>query len=337
MNKCRKVLVVKSRVESFLYATNRRFSWVYKEGENGYDNRAIEETLVTAQGGSVDLTVDHDTGISLLKINNSAKRNAFSGNMMVSLKKAVEKLSSWKNGKALILYGANHQFCSGADLNTVRRFSSKQEGEKMCMYMQNTLTLLHQLPLLTVAFVEGKAIGGGAELLTACDFRLINEDAEIQFVHKKMGLTPGWGGVTRLVRLIGRDKALHLLSASNKISAQDALHLGLVDKLVQLTQRDLFREIRARAELASKDLNHEKPLQQLYSPDITVHIAIDWLQTKFDLDNTDPKVLQAIKASVTCCSNLSLLESLKNERNIFKSVWGGEANLKALDEIKFGK
>ena len=121
-----------------------------------------------------------------------------------------------------------------------------------------------------------------------------------------MGLTPGWGGVTRLVRLIGRDKALHLLSASNKISAQDALHLGLVDKLVQLTQRDLFREIRARAELASKDLNHEKPLQQLYSPDITVHIAIDWLQTKFDLDNTDPCIMSSVGRRVQMVTDTDL-------------------------------
>ncbi|KAG7273241.1 hypothetical protein CRUP_001337 [Coryphaenoides rupestris] len=83
-----------------------------------------------------------------------------------------------------------------------------QDGMKMCMFMQDALTRLLRLPLVSVALVEGRALGGGAELTTACDFRLVTRDSRIQFVHKHMGLVPGWGGAARLVPIRGWDIGL---------------------------------------------------------------------------------------------------------------------------------
>ena len=83
--------------------------------------------------------------------------------------------------------------------------------------------------MITVALVRGHAIGGGAELATACDFRLMEADARIGFVQSTMGVAPGWGGGTRLVRLLGRKKALELMISARVLPAVEAVAEGLAD------------------------------------------------------------------------------------------------------------
>ncbi|CAN2391114.1 methylmalonyl-CoA decarboxylase activity, partial [Pristimantis euphronides] len=104
-------------------------------------------------------------------MNNPSRMNAFSGTMMLELEERISDLENWKEGKGLIVYGAEGTFCSGADLTTVKAISNPTDGLMMCMFMQNTVTRLQRLPLISVALIQGRAIGGGAELCTACDFR----------------------------------------------------------------------------------------------------------------------------------------------------------------------
>ena len=85
----------------------------------------------------------------------------------------------------------------------------------MIELMQHNLARLQSLPLITVAYVEGMALGGGAELMTACDYRLARENAKIGFVQVRIGITTVWGGGARLVQLIGYNKALNLLATGN--------------------------------------------------------------------------------------------------------------------------
>ena len=85
----------------------------------------------------------------------------------------------------------------------------------MIELMQHNLARLQSLPLITVAYVEGMALGGGAELMTACDYRLARENAKIGFVQVRIGITAVWGGGARLVQLIGYNKALNLLATGN--------------------------------------------------------------------------------------------------------------------------
>nr|SVE77020.1 EOG090X06RW [Daphnia lumholtzi] len=80
-----------------------------------------------------------------------------------------------------------------------------------------------------IALIQGKALGGGAELATACDFRLFTENGEIGFVQGRMGVVTGWGGGTRLVQLLGQHRALELLLTSRQIAAPEAVALGLAN------------------------------------------------------------------------------------------------------------
>ncbi|XP_020490361.1 ethylmalonyl-CoA decarboxylase [Labrus bergylta] len=264
---------------------------------HGFNQDEIREKLQAFPGGSIDL-LKQESGIAVLTINNPARMNAFSGSMMVDLEERVSQLESWTDCKGLIVQGSSGTFCSGSDLNAVRAISNPQDGMKMCMFMQNTLTRLLRLPLISVALVEGRALGGGAELITACDFRLMASGSEIQFVHKHMGLVPGWGGAARLVRIVGSQHALKLLGGALKVEPELGLQIGLADGVLEAEEDAL-------------------PLQQ----------AEDWLSR---YTKGAAPVIRAVKKVVLSGRELPLSDALRTEKDVFGTVWGGPANLQAL-------
>ncbi|KAM6280100.1 ethylmalonyl-CoA decarboxylase isoform 1-T2 [Porphyrio hochstetteri] len=266
-------------------------------GAHGYEEEMIKNNLQQFAGGSINLSKE-DNGIGILTLNNPKLMNAFTGTMMLELQERVTELENWKDGKGLIVYGAGNTFCSGSDLNAVQAISNSQDGMNMCMFMQKTLTRLMRLPLISVALVQGKAVGGGAELTTACDFRLMTPGSEIRFVHKHMGLVPGWGGGARLVRIVGSGAALQLLSGAARVDPERALHLGLSE-------------------------------QTLSSSDETG--ALEEAQAWLGQYTEGPaSVIRAMKKVVTAGRELPLEAALRMEKDIFGTVWGGPANLQAL-------
>ncbi|KAJ7424545.1 ethylmalonyl-CoA decarboxylase isoform X1 [Willisornis vidua] len=161
------------------------------------------------------------------------------------------------------------------------------------------LTLHIRLPLISVAVVQGKAFGGGAELTTACDFRLMTPESEIRFVHKHMGLVPGWGGAARLVRIMGSGAALQLLSRAARVDAEKALHLGFSEQTLS----------------SSDDISR------------VLEEARAWLN---QYTEGPASVIRAMKKVVTAGRELPLEAALRTEKDIFGTVWGGPANLQAL-------
>ncbi|KAK0147659.1 Ethylmalonyl-CoA decarboxylase [Merluccius polli] len=271
---------------------------------HGFQPEEIKEKLSAFPGGSVDLLKQEESGLAVLTINNPSRMNAFSGSMMVELEERVAQLETWTQGKGLIVRGASGTFCSGSDLNAVRAISNPQDGMKMCMFMQDALTRLLRLPLVSVALVEGRALGGGAELTTACDFRLVTRDSVIQFVHKHMGLVPGWGGAARLVHIVGGRHALRLLGGALKVDPELGLQMGLADGLLE-----------------------EVPDAGGAERDAALRQAEDWLSS---YTKGPAQVVQATKRAVVSGRELPLTEALRAEKEVFGTVWGGPANLRAL-------
>ena len=220
--------------------------------------------------------------------------------MMVDLWNAVATLEEWKEGKGIILHSVGDMFCSGGDLNTVRQISNPDDGFKMSTLMHKTLTKLHQLPLISVALVQGKALGGGAELATACDFRLFTANGEIGFVQGKMGVVTGWGGGTRLVQLLGQHRALDLLLTSRQVAASEAVNMGIANAITQST-----------------GLNE------------AIEETKDWLKVKL---THAPQIIHALKHIVATARAVPYEDSLMNERQVFAMLWGGDANKKALEQ-----
>ncbi|NWX19751.1 ECHD1 decarboxylase, partial [Aegotheles bennettii] len=266
-------------------------------GAHGYEEESIKKKLAQFTGGSINLSKD-DNGIGILTLNNPKLMNAFTGTMMLELQERVTELENWKDGKGLIIHGAGNTFCSGSDLNAVKAISNSQDGMNMCMFMQSTLARLMRLPLISVALVQGKALGGGAELTTGCDFRLMTPGSEIRFVHKHMGLVPGWGGAARLVRIIGSRAALQLLSGATRVDPERALHLGLSEET-----------------LSSSDENG------------ALEEARAWLS---QYTEGPASVIRAVKKVVTAGRESPVEAALRTEKDIFGTVWGGPANLQAL-------
>jgi ethylmalonyl-CoA/methylmalonyl-CoA decarboxylase len=248
----------------------------------------------------VDLSRDEKSGIAHVRLNYPERKNALSGTMMVQLRSAIETLEQWKEGRAAVIYGAERFFCSGGDLNTVKQILSAEQGEQMSGFMSETLTRLQALPLVTVALIEGKAIGGGAELITACDFRLAVASARIGFVHRKMGITTGWSGGTRLVGLIGRYKALDLLLNGRQLDAIEAKSFGLVDEIGPAFD-DQIDLIRWCNEWLCKRI--EGPIEPLRAIKRMVHLA----------------AVEPLSSALAC------------ELQLLKSVWGQEAHRNALE------
>ncbi|XP_076189669.1 ethylmalonyl-CoA decarboxylase isoform X1 [Aptenodytes patagonicus] len=264
---------------------------------HGYEEELIKKKLQQFAGGSINFSKE-DSGIGILTLNNPKLMNAFTGTMMLELQERVTELENWKDGKGLIIHGAGNTFCSGSDLNAVKAISNSQDGMNMCMFMQNTLTRLMRLPLISVALVQGKAVGGGAELTTACDFRLMTPGSEIRFVHKHMGLVPGWGGAARLVRIVGSGAALRLLSGAAGVDPARALHLGLSEEMLSSSDETAALE-EARA----------------------------WLS---QYTEGPANVIRAVKKVVTAGRELPVEAALRTEKDVFGTVWGGPANLQAL-------
>lgn len=168
----------------------------------------------------------------------------------------------------------------------------------LCMFMQNTLTRLMRLPLISVALIQGRALGGGAEVTTACDFRLMTADGEIRFVHREMGIVPSWGGGTRLVELLGARQALKVLSGALPLDAARALSLGMVEEVLRASdEASCLQEARA------------------------------WLG---QFTQGPPQVIRALKRSVSSSRELCLEEALQMEKELVGTVWGGPANREAI-------
>lgn len=195
----------------------------------------------------------------------------------------------------MVLRGAAGFFSSGADLNTVAEVGDS--GERIACLMHHNLMRLERLSLITVALVEGKAIGGGAELCTPCDFRLMTADSEIGFVHILRGISPGWGGGSRLARLIGPAKSLRLLASGERLSAAACLSIGLADHILDPGD----------------------------SADV-LQSAKDWL-SQFTI-HAGPAI-RACKQIVTSAKYLPLEEALMCERKVFAELWGESAHRQA--------
>ncbi|XP_034524996.1 ethylmalonyl-CoA decarboxylase isoform X2 [Ailuropoda melanoleuca] len=264
---------------------------------HGYHEEEVKKKLQQFPGGSVDLQKE-DSGIGILTLNNPSKMNAFSGVMMLQLLEKVIELENWTEGKGLIVRGAKNTFSSGSDLNAVKALGTPEDGMALCMFMQNTLTRFMRLPLISVALIQGWALGGGAEVTTACDFRLMTAESEIRFVHKEMGIIPSWGGATRLVEIIGSRQALKVLSGALKLDSKKALNIGMVEEVLQSTgETECLRE------------------------------AQEWLM---QFIRGPPEVIRALKRSVSSGKELCLEEALQTEKDLLGTLWGGPANKEAI-------
>lgn len=188
--------------------------------------------------------------------------NAINFKTIDDLESLIDSIHSNEQIRVLILSGAgNESFAAGGDLREFHTITSKDEALKMSQRIQHLFLELEKLPCWNIAFINGNAYGGGVELTLAHDFRVAAPDALFGMTQGRFYLSPGWGGLTRLVEKVGRSKALKWLGKAEIINAKTALKDGLIDDV--LPGEDAEQELLHWVEpLTKNDRNYIKTLKK---------------------------------------------------------------------------
>ncbi len=157
--------------------------------------------------------------------------NIFSSRVIGTLGGVVEKLAGDPHVRFIVFRGDGKVFLAGADISEMSNFTEDQ-GRAFAKNGHNVFNAIEALPQVTLAAMNGHALGGGCELALACDFRLLVKDAQIGQPETRLGLIPGWGGTQRITRYVGLGWARRLLFSGERITAEEALRLGLADEVV---------------------------------------------------------------------------------------------------------
>ncbi len=200
-----------------------------------------------------------DGSVARITLNRPRVLNALSVEMSDELYQAVEQVRRSHDVKVLVIEGAGGNFCTGDDLKEIRRWGDANIWFHRVRFYQDMANHLEELDKVTIAAVDGYAVGGGLEITMACDFVIATERARWGMPEVDWGITPGWGGTTRMARLIGRrlTKEINMLGALQ--SARRAVEVGLWNRVVG--NEELAAETERLVEvLLSK---HQQGLRQL--------------------------------------------------------------------------
>lgn len=171
------------------------------------------------------------SGVATIRLDRP-KLNPLSEQVARELGTCIDQARSDESVRALVLWGGERVFAAGADIKEM----SERDAVSMFRYIgdfQDVYTRLENLPFVTVAAINGYALGGGCELTLACDIRVCAEDSQLGQPEILLGVIPGAGGTQRLPRLIGMARAKDLIYSGRFVPAKEALEIGLVNEVVE--------------------------------------------------------------------------------------------------------
>jgi enoyl-CoA hydratase len=182
------------------------------------------------------IKIDINDYIATVTINRPEALNAMNKVVVAELKKAMEDCEENNNVGVIVITGSGDKaFVAGADIKSMQKMSGREalefsrEGQEMTMIIENS-------PKPVIAAINGFALGGGCEIALACDMRIASENAKFSQPEVALGIIPGWGGTQRLPRLIGKGRAIEMITGSKMIDADEALRIGLVNHIVPLSE-----------------------------------------------------------------------------------------------------
>ncbi|MFT3921915.1 MAG: enoyl-CoA hydratase-related protein [Myxococcales bacterium] len=178
----------------------------------------------------------HEGPVSTITINRPAVLNALSGEVLIALKRAVDEVRARPEVRCAIITGAGEKaFVAGADIAAMRTMGA-EEAKTFAQKGHAAFDAIAALPLPVIAAVNGFALGGGCELALACDFIYASERAKFGQPEVNLGIIPGFGGTQRLARRVSVGVARELIYSAAIIDAQEALRIGLVNKVFPVDQ-----------------------------------------------------------------------------------------------------
>lgn len=209
------------------------------------------------------LRLDIHDGIGRLMLNRPAKLNALSPALMHEIIDASRWLAALPGLRVLVLGGEGRAFCAGFDLQAMRGDGRPLDREATDLG-RHMVEAFEAIPAITLGTVQGHCIGGGVLLAAACDLRIAADDAQFSIPEMEIGIPLGWGGVPRLIRLLGPAVAMELVLDCNAFDAPQALAWRFVNRVVPAA--DLQAQGLAWAQrLAQRPLNALRTTKQRFA------------------------------------------------------------------------
>lgn len=214
-----------------------------------------------------------EEGIATIIFNRPKALNALNDALLDELSMALDKIASDEAIRVLILTGAGEKsFVAGADITELARFNPLQ-GKQFSSKGQLIISKLQDLAIPVIAAVNGFALGGGSEIALACDFIYAAETATFGLPEINLGIMPGFGGSQRLPRLIGINLAKEMIFTGKMIKADEALAMGLVNKVCPAPA--LMDEVRKTAKImAAKGRVSLRAAKQAINSGLNVELGV---------------------------------------------------------------
>jgi enoyl-CoA hydratase len=236
--------------------------------------------------------------------------NALNAEAKSELRELFNQLKTDNTVDVVILTGSGEKaFVAGTDIRELTVLNS-ETGKDFSARGQAVFNLIENLGKPVIAAVNGYALGGGCELALACHIRIASENAKFGQPEVNLGIIPGYGGTQRLARLIGRGRAMEMILTGNQIDAQEALRIGLVNKIVP--QADLMSAALSIAQLIAA------------KGQVAIRMALKAVNMTEETTLTDGQNLEASLFGV-CCDTADFKEGTTAFLEKRKPQWGKPA------------
>ena len=203
------------------------------------------------------LKLDREDGVAVLTLNRPATLNSWNQKMRDELRQAIRDLVADDGLRVLVITGEGRAFSAGEDVRGMQGLSEigTRGFRRVARDIHNVFDEIEAIEVPVIAAINGVAAGGGLELALSCDFRFAADSAKLGFPENNVGLIPGSGGCSRLVKLVGLSRAKRLVMSGEMILAPRALDIGLVDEVfpadaLLAKTREFAQQLAAKAPLA---------------------------------------------------------------------------------------
>ncbi|HEX3326377.1 MAG TPA: enoyl-CoA hydratase-related protein [Actinomycetota bacterium] len=200
-----------------------------------------------------------DNGVGMIRLARPPV-NALSAQVSQEIAHVVTEAAADRRVRSVVVWGGEKVFAAGADVKEMRELDAVSIQDYIEKF-QGVFTQLARMPKVTIAAINGYALGGGCELALACDFRVCADNSRLGQPEILLGVIPGAGGTQRLPRLVGVGRAKELVFSGRMVAAEEALAIGLVDRVVPADEvagaaRELAERYAAGPPLALKAAKH---------------------------------------------------------------------------------
>lgn len=178
------------------------------------------------------LKFENQDGIGIITLNRPEALNALNSTFFAEMDKMLDAIAKDISVKIVVITGEGKAFAAGADIAEMSQMSERQ-GFDFSQVGQNVFNKIENFKLPVIAAVNGFSLGGGCELAMSCDIRIASTKAKFGQPEVNLGLIPGYAGTQRLARLCGAGNALYLILSAEMIDANEALRIGLVQRVYE--------------------------------------------------------------------------------------------------------